>query len=220
MHIYECEDGTKVPSVTTILQILGSKDINIWANRLGFRHIDYEDKLNKLADEGTLMHSVVQHIVDTSLTDKIVFKDALEKEKYSILAKRFKNMISIYNYDTKFTEKTFISKELGYGGTIDWFANINGFNMLNDFKSSKQVYLKHLLQLGGYYNLLRENNYAVDGASIILVNSKICTMFPISKHDLEFFANLFNDLVKFYKGSPENISVFYNSDLNNKLIST
>lgn len=220
MHIYECEDGTKVPSVTTILQILGSKEINLWANSLGFRHIKYEEKLNQLAEDGTKMHSVVQHIVDPSLEDEVRFNDPLEKEKYKKIGKRFEHMISIYNYDTKFTEKTFVSKELGYGGTIDWVANINGFNMLNDFKSSKQVYLKHLLQLGGYYNLLKENNFTIDGASIILVNTKICAMFPISKADLEYFADLFNDLAKFYKGSPDDITKYYNKELNSKLIST
>ena len=42
--------------------------------------------------------------------------------------------------------------------------------MLNDFKTSKAVRFSHLLQLGGYHNLLKENGIHIDGASIILCN--------------------------------------------------
>ena len=83
MHIYECPDGKSVPSVTTILQMLGNKEINKWANWLGFRHIDYETELNRLADNGTKMHNVVQHIVDPALKDiPIEFNDKFEEEYY------------------------------------------------------------------------------------------------------------------------------------------
>ena len=70
--------------------------------------------------------------------------------------------------------------------------------MLNDFKTSKSVRFKHLLQLGGYYNLLIENDYDPDGASIILVNKKICSMYPINKTELLYFADAFNVLAKYY----------------------
>ena len=63
-HIYTCEDGTKVPSVTTILQVLGSTTLMKWANRLGFNRVDYEDRLNTAARKGTLVHSCLQQIVD------------------------------------------------------------------------------------------------------------------------------------------------------------
>ena len=199
MHIYECEDGKKVPSVTTILQILGSKDIIYWANRLGFRHIDYEAELNSLADAGTKMHSVLQHIVDPTLAnDPIIFKDKFEEDKYRNLGNKFLNTIKDYSYETVFTEKTFISSKLGYGGTIDWFAKMSGFNMINDFKSSKRVYMKHLLQLGGYYNLMTENGYDIDGGSIILVNERVSTLYPMNKQSLCRLGEIFNSIAYLY----------------------
>ena len=71
--------------------------------------------------------------------------------------------------------------------------------MLNDFKSSRQVRLKHLLQLGGYYSLLEENGYGVDGASIIIINAKECRMIPIRKEPLIEFSRMFNHLATVYK---------------------
>lgn len=193
MHIYECPDGKRVPSVTTILQLLGNKEIIYWANRLGFRHVDYESELNRLADDGTKMHLVVQHIIDPSIANEpITFKDKLEEEKYFKLAEKFSNMISDYSYNTIFTEKSFASSKLGYGGTVDWFAEMSGFNMINDFKSSKRVYMKHLLQLGGYYNLMTENGYNINGGSIILVNEKISSLYPVNEDSLKKLGDIFN----------------------------
>ena len=199
MHIYECPDGKSVPSVTTILQILGSKEINQWANRLGFRHIDYDKELDRLAENGTKMHSVVQHIVDPSLAETpIQFKDKFEEDYYLKLGEKFSLMIKDYSYTTIFTEKTFVSSHLGYGGTVDWVANMSGFMMINDFKSSKRVNMKHLLQLGGYYNLMSENGYNLDGGSIILVNDRVCTLYPINRESLIMLGDIFNNIYYVY----------------------
>lgn len=220
MHIYECPDGKRVPSVTTILQILGNKEIIYWANRLGFRHIDYETELNRLADDGTLMHSVMQHIVDPSLANEpIHFRDKLEEEKYLKLAEKFSNMIKDYSYETIFTEKSFTSSKLGYGGTIDWFANMSGFNMINDFKSSKRVYMKHLLQLGGYYNLMTENGYSINGGSIILVNNKISSLYPINEDALKKLGEIFNCIYFIHQNVIDTV-IPYDNDLLMKIRNT
>ena len=58
MHVYTTEDGQVLPSVTTILQILGDKAIINWANHLGFKHISYEKELDRLAEAGTKMHTI------------------------------------------------------------------------------------------------------------------------------------------------------------------
>ena len=58
MHIYE-KDGKKLPSVTTIIHSLGNEEIIKWANSLGFRHIKYEQELDKYAQNGTLIHELL-----------------------------------------------------------------------------------------------------------------------------------------------------------------
>lgn len=198
MHIYEL-NGNCYPSVTTIIHALGNDDITKWANSLGFRHINYEKELNKYAENGTLIHDLLRQEVDESYKSTVKFKDDLQRIESLGYITRFRSFISGYQYETIFTEKTFISETLGYAGTIDWLCKFNNkFLMLNDFKTSKAVRFTHLLQLGGYYNLLKENGFELDGASIILCNKKLCSMYPINITDLEYYANAFSLLAKFY----------------------
>ena len=113
MHIYECNDGTKVPSVTTVLQILGNKELLKWANYLGFKHIDYDAEMNRTANIGNKIHTCLQHIVDPSLWDHpITYRDKLEEDYYQRIADRFTREISKYTYETHFTEKSFSSSKL------------------------------------------------------------------------------------------------------------
>ena len=198
MHIYDCADGTQVPSVTTILQILGSPAIIRWANWLGFKHLDYEKELDRAANNGTVVHMCTQHVVDPEHTEALEFKNDFESQYYAGITKRFTDFISRFHYETIFTEKSFASTELGYGGTIDWYARLAGLNMLFDFKTSKQVRLKHLLQLGGYMPLLESNGYPVDAAAIIIVNDRTCQMYPINKLTLLEMHQVFEKLVQIY----------------------
>lgn len=195
MHIYECQDGTKVPSVTTILKVLGNESITKWANYLGFKHIDYERELNRYADRGTSLHTCLQHVVDPSLwgDDHPITFNSIEDERFCEGAvKKFNDVMEDYPYTTIFTERTFISKTLGYGGTLDWYAEMSGKKMINDFKSSKQVRMKHLIQIGGYKNLLEEEGYQVDGGSIIITNPMVCKLYPVDKKTLDILGDLFN----------------------------
>ena len=125
-------------------------------------------------------------------------------------------MINQFTYETIFTEKSFISPYLGYGGTVDWFAKISGFYMINDFKSSKRVYNKHLLQIGAYYNLMKEAGYEINGGSIILVNSKLCTIYPVNADDLNTLGNIFNSIYHIYKNISD-IIVPHDENLLKKL---
>lgn len=198
MHIYE-QNGNKYPSVTTIISSLASIDTIKWANSLGFRHIDYEKELDRYANRGTLIHDLLRGEVDPSYTPNIVYKDDIQRIEALGFINRFRNFIKLYRYETLYTEKTIISESLGYAGTLDWVAKFNGqFLLLNDFKTSSKVKSTHLLQLGGYNNLLKEIGINVDGASIILCNTKVCTMYPINKTKLEEYSQAFNILAKYY----------------------
>ena len=198
MHIYDCEDGTQVPSVTTILQILGSPAIIKWANWLGFKHLDYEKELDRTANNGTIVHLGVQHIVDPEHTEELKFKNDFEGQYYRRILNNFQTFISRFTYETIFTEKSFASSTLGYGGTIDWYVKMSGFQMLIDFKTSKQVRLKHLLQLGGYMSLMEESGYPVDAAAILIVNEKGCRLYPINRTTLVEMNQAFQKLVQLY----------------------
>lgn len=200
MHIYTCQDGIEVPSVTTILQCLGSKSLLKWANYLGFKHIDYEEELERSASNGTKIHECLQHAVDPKLfEDKIVFANSIEADYYTRITNRFLKVMSKYKYKTIYTETTFTSSKLGYGGTLDWLCEINDKKILGDFKSSKKVHMKHILQLGGYKNLLAENGIEIDGAMIIIVNDAMCFPYFVGKNKLDELGEVFNMIAKIYK---------------------
>lgn len=219
MHIYEL-DGKKYPSVTTIIHSLGNDDIIKWANSLGFRHLKYEQELDKYAANGTMIHDLLRQEVDQSYKSNVIFKDEIQRTEVLGYITRFRNFIKDYEYTTVFTEKTFISKKLGYGGTIDWLANFfDKYLLLNDFKTSKAVRFSHLLQLGGYLNLLEENGYRPIGGSIILCNKKVSSMFPIDYNDLKWYAHAFQILAHYYNETWEH-EIKPNMELLNTLKST
>ena len=124
MHIYE-KDGKEYPSVTTILSCLGEIEITRWANYLGYKHINYDEELDRRAEFGTKVHDVLRSCVDDTYTSTITYRHKLEMAEINQIKNRFVNMISKYQYETIFTEKEFISETLGYAGTMDWLAKFN-----------------------------------------------------------------------------------------------
>ena len=199
MHIYTCENGDKVPSVTSILQILGSHEIIKWANYLGFKHIDYEKELAKTSEFGTIIHNCIENIVNPSSAKILKFKDAFEKGRCEKIMKKFNNHISGLSYKTINTEASYASSILGYGGTIDWYLTLDDKYTLIDFKTSKKIYLKHLFQLGGYYNLLKEYNIPLEQAGIFIINDKSCFEFILPIEKIVKYGEAFNHLYEIYK---------------------
>ncbi len=207
MHIYTRKDGVEVPSVTTILQCLGSKEIIKWANYLGFKHIDYEKELERTAINGTKIHDCLQYAVDPKYKDsKIEFNNVVEANYYTRITNRFLKEMSKFHYSTICTETEYTSTELMYAGKIDWLFSINGLKILGDFKSSKKVHMKHLLQLGGYRNLLEKNDIYLDGAMIILVNEIKIYPYIINQETLTELGKAFDLISQIYqylnKGLP------------------
>lgn len=199
MHIYTL-DGIDYPSVTTVLSLISTDEALMkWANIMGFKHKDIEKIKNDSASFGTLIHAHLRGIVDDSFIDVPEFKDSLEKYKVEKVKFNFNNYFKNISYNTIYTEKTIISKELGYAGTLDWMAIINELKFLNDFKTSKTIHDTMFLQLGGYYNLLHTIGEDIDCGSIITINEKRCQMHPILKADLEYYGKLFNMLYEFYR---------------------
>jgi len=204
MHIYHINEKA-YPSVTTIVHSLGSEELMKWSNIMGFKHKKYEDLMEESSRFGTLMHSHLQFIVDPEhAPDPIKCKDAIEEFRVMSLRSKFIRYMSQFKYITYYTEKSLVSDKLGYGGTLDWYAQMNGYKILNDFKTSKAVQIGMLLQLGGYSNLLRECEGEIpDGCSIILVNDRQVKMNLFNQDDMIFFGEVFQSLADFYNKSIE-----------------
>jgi hypothetical protein len=202
MHIYEL-DGVCYPSVTTILKLISIDDRLLnWANYMGFKRKNIKDIQNDTAEFGTGVHSHIRYIVDREAPIPEPFLDMRREYELSIIKRRFIDYFKDIKYRTINTEIALISKSLKYGGTLDWLVQIendgNDNLFLLDFKTSKAINEKMYLQLGGYYNLLKEININVDYAGIIIINERECSLHPIAKETLIKYGEAFLSLVSFY----------------------
>lgn len=185
---------------------------------MGFKHRKIEDILEKSATFGTIAHSHLRSIVDPNCGETPIQPiDPIDEFRILQLKSKFCRYMSQYPYDTIYTEKTLISPKLGYGGTLDWYAKMSGFKILNDFKTSKKLQVTMLFQLGGYYNLLRETlQEEPDGASIILINDKMCRMNLFNKDQLMLYGEIFQKLAEFYTLS-QGVSAIPDAEMFQKL---
>lgn len=200
MHLYTGEDGFVYPSVTTIIHSLGNDNLMKWANVMGFKHKKYETIMEETSEFGTLVHSNLQAIVDPQESfTPIAPKNVVQAYDLNETLRKFQTFIKQFDYQTLWTEKSMVSPRLGYGGTSDWSAVINGKKTLVDFKTAKKPQVHMFLQLGGYYNLATEvGDLGYDQSAIFTVNPKGTNVYVISLEILGYYAESFQYLADFY----------------------
>lgn len=199
-HVYE-GDGKTYPSVTTVLQCIAyTKHIVEWANWLGMQHLSYEKTLNATAIEGTLAHAHAQHLVDPENGPMPEKADPLTDYYVQCRMKFFVERLEQYKgrWKTIYTEHPLLSHTYKIGGTMDWFAEWDGKPTLFDFKTSKGVRDKHLLQLGGYKLMLEDNNIPVEQAGIIVIGRDFCRWSLFTKEEVDKFAEWFKLVYDYY----------------------
>jgi hypothetical protein len=74
-----------------------------------------------------------------------------------------------YDLKPKFLEKQLVSEAFHYGGTIDFYGDLDGVPTLLDFKTSSGIYDEHRFQVAAYWRLLLEAGYPVKGIRILQV---------------------------------------------------
>lgn len=154
---YRATDGSFVPSVTTILDVINKPAIAEWANRLGlFKHVQYKEHLNSLARAGTLLHAKIEA--------ELRGKAAPDESQYSSeeVNWAFQSWFHWSSWRRQHQirplalELPLVSAVHGYGGTIDCIAELDGEPCVIDWKSSIKPYESHFLQVAAYQALVRE----------------------------------------------------------------
>lgn len=205
MHVYEL-DGNLYPSVTTILDLFSyNQNLMRWANSLGYQHRNYLKELDKSAELGTYVHQRNQKIVDPdNAPEPENIKDPMVDYRVRKRVNNFKMKIAMYQYKTIATEKTLVSKNLGFAGTLDWLTDFVEILTLFDFKTSKEIRSKMIAQLGGYSLLLKDLlNLTVDRAGIILCGEDKCTINYIKREELDIGEQAFLSYFESYKKHEE-----------------
>lgn len=153
---YVLADGTRAPSVTTIIsQNLGwNKNVLMnWAKRQTMIGKDADAVLKEAADIGTLLHLLIEghqrgFDVDTgdftrNQTEKALvcfggYLEWVEKVQFKALA----------------SETVVVDEEQRVAGTIDCVGKVGDDLVLIDWKTSKYLYKEHKIQVAKYINLL------------------------------------------------------------------
>ena len=126
---YTLEDGTRLPSVTTVLGALKKDAIQAWRKRVG------EDVANavsrKATGRGTNVHTLCERYLNNDALGDIM-PDA--KEMFMSL-KPLLNRIDNIHYQ----ECALWSKQLGMAGRVDCIGEFDGELSVIDFKTSKRI---------------------------------------------------------------------------------
>lgn len=202
MHIYTDENNNEYPSVTTIIHkvLLDPDPLLIWSNIMGFKHKKYEDIMEATSSFGTSLHSVMEHYMKNE--NGMMDIDPILALKINKILDNFEDhckSINLHKEDTQMTEKTIISKELGYAGTIDWVGIYREKLTILDYKTSKKCRLPMLIQLSAYDKLLQtEMKMTVDQAVILNMREDKIIETIIDRNKLDELFEIFLILKDLY----------------------
>lgn len=135
---YKLPDGTKLPSVTTVVGAKKKKAIMEWRARVG------EEEANRISKQATSRGTNVHTICEAYLNNeqdymKGVMPDAVE---YFLSIKPYLNKINNIHYQ----EQALWSTTIGMAGRVDCIAEYEGELSIIDFKTSARTKKKEDIQ--------------------------------------------------------------------------
>ena len=151
-RVYVAPDGSKFPSITTVLSILSEDSIREWRNRVG------EDEANKISHRastrGTAVHDIIErYLKNEDTTDYLPhIKQSLENVR-PILDRSIGKIFGL--------ETALYSRHLGMAGRCDCIAEFDGVPSIIDFKTSRKVKKKewisnYFAQMSAYAIMFEE----------------------------------------------------------------
>jgi len=156
--LYKRLDGSIVPGVSQIISLVNKGDgIIHWAWKQGREGEDYQKVKGNRSSVGTLVHLMIRRYFENI---KLNSEDFTHNQ-ITEANKAFDEFCSWFDKQNvesiEMVEKSFVSEENGYGGTIDvCWKDKNGYYNLCDWKNTSGIYLAHELGLSAYCNLLLE----------------------------------------------------------------
>jgi hypothetical protein len=165
---YFLADGTRVPSVTTVIgRFKEAGGLIHWAWNLGKEGKDYREVRDQAADAGTMAHHAVEAWVQGKEYSFDGDPEVCGKAKKSFEA--FLEWASMSNLQITQTEVGLVSEKHKFGGTLDAIL-IRGRRAMGDYKTSNKLYGEYLIQVAAYAKLWEENfpDQPIDGGYHIL----------------------------------------------------
>ena len=160
---YHTKDGTKVPSVTTILgRWKESGGLLQWAFKQGQSGAGslYEQR-DAAAEVGTIAHAMCDaHMrgndCDAALAEFKPSEEQAQKARTAFNA--YTGWVRNQRAEIIACETPLVSEEHRFGGTPDFLVRIDGKLAMADLKTSNSVYRDYLLQVAAYGLLWNETH--------------------------------------------------------------
>ena len=190
---YYNNEGKEVPSVTTIIALLNKPTLSKWANAMGFKGRNIQDILNNASEIGTMMHECLEKYF---LGEKFNLPEEYQKHKPTLL----KRLDGFFTWKEKQDSLTHIMLEEklasdDFGGTMDFYGELNGEKVILDFKTSGGVYASMFLQLGAYTIMMEERGHQVEAVGILHVTEKGTKLHYKKREELDKYIFAFKALV-------------------------
>ena len=185
-HVYVCQEaGLPVAGVTSILGGAVPKHLTNWAAKMASEYWVAQIKqgrtdLETIDKEARLQHRKAKEAGGTVGTDAHAFCAAALKDRRAkmpsdpVTAKAcaaFLEWLRSTDVQVIEAEKIVFSKEHWYCGTTDLWGLVNKRKAVLDFKTGKDLYDEHPLQLAAYAVAIEEDiQERIDDGWIILLN--------------------------------------------------
>lgn len=167
--IYKTRDGKRVPSVTTITKLYGDTGgLLYWANQQGLEGKTLKEAYEGTATPGSMVHERVDYWAQGKEWSADTWRDKFSSEEAFDDAKvacdngfaAFENWAAFSKFEIVAGEVPLVSEKHKFGGRLDAVMTSNGL-ALADWKtgSGGKIYADFLLQLGGGYAILWDENF-------------------------------------------------------------
>lgn len=178
-----------MPSVTTILGTLGWGNENLltWANNLGLEGKKHTEVRDRAADIGTVAHQMIDDYLHKRAVQVIDAPDEIIAEA-RVAFGAYRDWERNHHVRVLASEFPLVSTTRMFGGTPDAVVSIDdGERILIDFKTSKWLFAKHILQAAAYVDLITEcKGVALDRVIILRVGKDgVFRALEITGDDLE-----------------------------------
>lgn len=160
---YRLADGTRVPSVTTIIgRYKDSEALKHYWYQQGLDGKPLYEHSQKAADVGTCAHAMVEKSLRGETPDEIAkYLSAtlpVEMRHQALSAyNAYENWKKNFGVEIIEQEIQLVSEKYRYGGTPDAIGMVGNHLVLLDWKTSNAIYEDYLYQLAAYKNLWEEN---------------------------------------------------------------
>jgi len=196
-------DGLQVANVTSILNVINKPALLGWAVKKCGEYVDtwlpvckgltqdekdslitnmkraHRDFSQKACDIGTEVHAYAECY---GRGENPTWPSE-ERVKNGCMA--FRDWWEDNHIEPIFIEKKIYSRTYQYAGTVDLVANVNGVLSVVDYKTSTGIYDEYLLQLGAYFQALKEETGLPIEQGLCVRFDKLTGELDVKKYTLE-----------------------------------